>query len=564
MRIFFTFKRAAAALSVVLAAGAAFALPQAAEAKPLSEYLGTGNLIVEDCPYCGETHELFSSEGDGWPFPEQYGSIEGFKVESSDNLDVWVDAEACMVRAEFTGVGDGTGWFKVTDASDAEVVVSEAFDIPVIDISGDEEALADSLDIPGQHPAYEAQSKVEKEYVIDFSYGGGISAPLFVVNRAIGIDDYQTLIDGCIETLVNDGLYDVGDTVELRDGELHELVGWDIPVDTSATVSASDFVLGDSWTDETGIRHEEYVLTIKAQWEPEVTGSLVGAYISSTAMIYLDLAQADGAGGSFVPQIVVEGDADYYVTPVFATEGIASFSYVDGRPVLTAMKEGYTPVSFKLTNVDDSDNVVETQPMYVQVYDSRVNETAGEGFIANAEGFTLTYGATSDWNAEYHLVSTHLGNDAAQAATDSVVAVVDGVTGHPYVFDIHLADSWGNETAIPGGRPVTVTAPIPEGLSPENLRVFHVADDGTVTDMNAIVDAKAGTVSFETTHFSTFVFANVEVDDEQAKPAGEKNNTAEKNDDGLAKTGDVSALPVLLATVGGSAALLGARALRRR
>ena len=195
---------------------------------------------------------------------------------------------------------------------------------------------------------------------------------------------------------------------------------------------------------------------------------------------------------------------------------------------------------------------------------------ANETVITNEQGASVSHKPSGDdWNTTdgvwqtLTLVTDHLGGEVAQTATDSVVKVIDGVTGHPYVFDIHLLDPEGNVFQIPEGDKVTVTLPIPEGLSAEGLYVFHVADDGTVTDMNATVDAEAGTVSFETTHFSTFVLANVKAD-EQAKPAGDKTGaTAEKND-GLAKTGDVSALPVLLASVSGSAALLGARALRRR
>ena len=187
---------------------------------------------------------------------------------------------------------------------------------------------------------------------------------------------------------------------------------------------------------------------------------------------------------------------------------------------------------------------------------------ANETVVTNEQGASISHtpndgewGSDGIWSS-LTLVTDQLGGDVAQAATDSVVAVIDGVTGHPYVFDIHLEDMVGNVFAIPDGDKVTVTLPIPEGLSAEGLHVFHVADDGTVTDMNATVDVETGTVSFTTTHFSTFVLANVAADD-SGKGAGEKT-------DGLAKTGDASALPALLAAASGGAALLGGRALRRR
>lgn len=188
---------------------------------------------------------------------------------------------------------------------------------------------------------------------------------------------------------------------------------------------------------------------------------------------------------------------------------------------------------------------------------------ANETVITNEQGASVSHKPSGDdWStsdgfwSSLTLVTDHLGGDVAQTATDSVVAAIDGVTGHPYVFDIHLEDMLGDVFEIPEGDSVTVTLPIPEGLSAEGLHVFHVADDGTVTDMNATVDAEAGTVSFMTTHFSTFVLANVAADD-SGKGAGEKT-------DGLAKTGDASALPALLTAVSGGAALLGGRALRRR
>lgn len=195
---------------------------------------------------------------------------------------------------------------------------------------------------------------------------------------------------------------------------------------------------------------------------------------------------------------------------------------------------------------------------------------ADETVVSNEQGASISHapndgelGGDDVWST-LSLVTDHLGGDVAQAATDSVVAVVDGVTGHPYVFDIHLEDMAGEVFQIPGGDKVIVTLPIPEGLSAEGLRVFHVADDGTVTDMDATVDAGAGTVSFETTHFSTFVLANVETDDSGQGTGGQTTKPAGEKTDGLAKTGDPGALPALLASVSGSAALLGAAALRRR
>jgi hypothetical protein len=54
--------------------------------------------------------------------------------------------------------------------------------------------------------------------------------------------------------------------------------------------------------------------------------------------------------------------------------------------------------------------------------------------------------------------------------------------------------------------PVTVTMPVPKGLSKEGLVVLHYKNDGTYEVLAPNVNAD-GTISFTVTHFSTFVFA---------------------------------------------------------
>lgn len=172
--------------------------------------------------------------------------------------------------------------------------------------------------------------------------------------------------------------------------------------------------------------------------------------------------------------------------------------------------------------------------------------TSTETVISNAQGATLTHTVSGKVDADgfgddavwsmLTLVTDWIGGDAAETAGDAINTAVAGVKAM-YVYDIHLEDWEGNVFAVPEGDRVTVTLPIPEGMSAENLFVFHVADDGTVTDMHATVDAEAGTVSFETTHFSTFVLANVEPGSGSvgAGAAGTPTGT-------LAQTGDFSLL----------------------
>lgn len=199
--------------------------------------------------------------------------------------------------------------------------------------------------------------------------------------------------------------------------------------------------------------------------------------------------------------------------------------------------------------------------------------TATETVIANEQGATLSHtvtgavdeaGRTDDelWSM-LSLVTDWLGGDVADAAGSAVNTAIAGVT-KMYVYDIYLEDPLGAEFAIPEGNQVTVTLPVPADMSHENLHVFHVADDGTVTDMNATVNADAGTVSFTTSHFSTFVLANV------AGSTGGTGSTADSNAPSaggtLAETGDAALIACAGAALSGlaGAGLVGAGFKRRK
>lgn len=198
---------------------------------------------------------------------------------------------------------------------------------------------------------------------------------------------------------------------------------------------------------------------------------------------------------------------------------------------------------------------------------------ASETVIANEQGAMLSHtvtgavdeaGRTDDelWSM-LSLVTDWLGGDVADAAGSAINTAIAGVT-KMYVYDIHLEDPLGAEFAIPEGDQVTVTLPVPADMGLENLHVFHVADDGTVTDMNATVNADAGTVSFTTSHFSTFVLANV---------AGSTGGTGSTADSGapsaggtLAETGDAALIACAGAALSGlaGAGLVGAGFKRRK
>ena len=82
-------------------------------------------------------------------------------------------------------------------------------------------------------------------------------------------------------------------------------------------------------------------------------------------------------------------------------------------------------------------------------------------------------------------------------------AIKDLITGEYKAYDISLVFADGYSA---NGSEKTVTLPIPAGVT--NPAVFYVSDDGeTVTNMNATNNGD-GTVSFVTTHFSTYVVAD--------------------------------------------------------
>lgn len=93
--------------------------------------------------------------------------------------------------------------------------------------------------------------------------------------------------------------------------------------------------------------------------------------------------------------------------------------------------------------------------------------------------------------------------NVAESTNANVASAIENViTGDNYVaYDITLEYAEGY-TATEDTK--TVTLPIPEGIT--NPVVYFVSDSGkTVTDMNAVVNEDGKTVSFTTTHFSTYV-----------------------------------------------------------
>lgn len=185
-----------------------------------------------------------------------------------------------------------------------------------------------------------------------------------------------------------------------------------------------------------------------------------------------------------------------------------------------------------------------------------------------SNGFGGFYSDDNTWR-NLDLVTEWLGGDAAATAGDAVNAAISDVNSM-YVYDIHL-EEYGQVFEIPEGDSVTVTLPLPDGMGTDGVHVYHVADDGTVTDMGATVDAETRTVTFTTAHFSTFVIAQVgstttttQTAGQKAEPAGEKSDGSQAAVNGIPATGDPGCVIAALAAGSGAVVLLGSRMLRRR
>ena len=405
----------------------------------------------------------------------------------------------------------------------------------------------------------ETESDATATYLVWFRLGDSTGGP---TDYGIDVDLSQgkTLNDLIAEQRAEGVLYDAGDIEMFGDASLHRFVGWESTVPLDEPLEATDFAPA---TD-----NKYYSLDINAIWEdvdavdPWMPNSdrLLPYTIENQnpelgEWYQLTVNKADGMtldvpGGSapwtmtidacylgpddplYSPEpnsgvYFLRGDrgGDYYTSLWVSYNGTGTILRTGGPQVLSIQLD--SPATLDLT-------------------------LSGETVITNAQGATLTHAVSGAVDAEgmgddglwsmLSLVTNWLGEDAAAAAGDAVNTAIQGVTTM-YVYDIHLEDPYGAEFAIPAGDQVTVTLPIPEKLSAENLHVFHVADDGTVTDMNATVDAAAGTVSFTTSHFSTFVLANV----------APQQTTTTNADETLTATGDASLIACAGAALSGLA-----------
>ena len=84
-------------------------------------------------------------------------------------------------------------------------------------------------------------------------------------------------------------------------------------------------------------------------------------------------------------------------------------------------------------------------------------------------------------------------------------------------YDIYLMLN-GQRLSSPLPYIVTVTLPLPAGYDATNTAIYYVAPDGTKTAVACTVDAIAGTVTFQTDHFSDYVIAKLKASANEPTP----------------------------------------------
>lgn len=135
--------------------------------------------------------------------------------------------------------------------------------------------------------------------------------------------------------------------------------------------------------------------------------------------------------------------------------------------------------------------------------------TSENTVVTNDQGASFVIGGTND--GYYSAMTLHTdvmeGEEGTQAANMVVAQLGEG--SKAIAYDIYLV-AFDERRQLLDGDTATVTLPVPQGWYAGDVVVYYVADDGTLTDMNAVPGADGTTVSFMTTHFSTYVIAQKE------------------------------------------------------
>ena len=179
----------------------------------------------------------------------------------------------------------------------------------------------------------------------------------------------------------------------------------------------------------------------------------------------------------------------------------------------------------------------EKDPNYVPP----TQEPQGDVVLDNQTGDQITAGNADEvFGANTIITVVRVEDGETYAAVEQALKGVVADMKHTAILDI---------TATLNGKPVQPSAPvqmtfaIPQHLSADNLKLFYVSDDGKTTqEIPITVDKDARTVTATIAHFSTYVLANVVVDETTGT---------------VPPTGDASQLMLMTGMLLTSAAALG-------
>ncbi len=137
--------------------------------------------------------------------------------------------------------------------------------------------------------------------------------------------------------------------------------------------------------------------------------------------------------------------------------------------------------------------------------------TGGDVILDNNTGSQITMGnADQVFDPNTVITVDNVKNGDIYTRVEKALSGVVSDMSHAYVMEI---------TALLDGKPVQpdgavqVTFAIPDGLSADHLKLFYVAENGEKEEVSITVNKTANTVTANLTHFSTYVLANVTVDE---------------------------------------------------
>ena len=163
----------------------------------------------------------------------------------------------------------------------------------------------------------------------------------------------------------------------------------------------------------------------------------------------------------------------------------------------------------------------------VTCYDTTTINVWNEDFTDETTGVKVSVA-----EGDYGVTAVSVAESTNENVSAAIAEVISGTNYKAWDITLTLdADVDENGEAVYGltNSVKTVTLPIPSGVN--NPVVYYVSDDGTKVDnMNAVKDGN-GNVTFETTHFSTYVVGEstmIGTDTDVTVPGSQVTTTTEK------------------------------------